>query len=66
MVHLAERELDRKHGGAWSLTSFTSTAGQIAETAFTGVLEQVGPYAKKYLAKQAMQMGASLLPALAL
>jgi len=70
MVHHAERELDRKHGSAWSLNSFTAPAGQIAETAFTGVLEHAGPTAmgatKKYLARQAMQYGIGMLPALAL
>jgi len=66
MVHLAERELDRKHGGGWSVASITNAAGQLAETAFTGVLEQVGPSAKKYFAKQAMQLGIGMLPALAL
>lgn len=66
MVHHAERELDRNLGSSWSLSSLMSPAGQIAETAFTGVLEQVGSTAKKYLAKQAMQMGVSMLPALAL
>lgn len=67
MVHLAERELDRKHGGTWSLSSLTGPAGQIAETAFTGVLEQVGSSTKKYLTKQAMlQLGANMLPALTL
>lgn len=66
MVHHAERELDRKHGGSWSLNSLLSPAGQLAETAFTGVLEQVGPAAKKYFGRQAMQMGVGMLQALAL
>jgi hypothetical protein len=66
MVHHAERELDRKHGSSWSLSSLMSPAGQIAETAFTGVLGQVGSTAKKFLTQQAMQMGIGMLPALAL
>jgi len=66
MVHHAERELDRKLGSSWSLSSLTNSAGQLAETAFTGVLEQVGSSAKKYLSKQAMQMGIGVPTALAL
>jgi len=66
MVHHAERELDRKLGSTWSLGSLTSAAGQLAETAFTGVLEQAGSSAKKYLSRQAMQMGIGVPTALAL
>lgn len=66
MVHHAERALDRKLGSSWSLSSLMSPGGQIAETALTGVLEQVGSSAKKYLSRQAMQMGIGMLPALAL